>query len=477
MKKIFAVLFIIILFSIKDYSQNNPFYAPFSPRVPGGKYDWIFSVDTTSVYGSWSYLTHLPAPLFEVNSYYWPDSNKIFVCGGADSNVTPQSDCYFYNLITNNYEPKASLPSGRWSGKLVRVRDSLYLIGSVGSDFSAPDGLTYRYSPSSNTWAQKSTMPSPHIIEPAVCVFNDSLIITIGGSTNGFLNTTPLIRIYNPFFNTWKTLISSAYPVNMSTGHAECRDRDSNIVVVGGYGDGVLNNIYRGKIQYPIPGYDSIVIRWDTLGITDSIWGSGIYRVAGGKWGDYMIFGPAMKDSATSNIIYGYAIDSLQTDTSFIRFLPNTINSAGNIATIAIKPPGLITDSNYFYIFGGYLYGSILSSSIKYSFSTPPPIGIHGNSSSIPKNFKLYQNYPNPFNPSTKIKFDIPPFTKGGSGGFIQLKIYDILGREIKTLVNEFLKPGGYSVDFDGANLSSGVYFYRLAAGDYTDSRKMILLK
>ena len=107
------------------------------------------------------------------------------------------------------------------------------------------------------------------------------------------------------------------------------------------------------------------------------------------------------------------------------------------------------------------------------------PIGITPISSSIPKTFSLSQNYPNPFNPSTKIKFEIPmsPLSERGVGGFITLKIYDILGREITTLVNEPLQPGTYEVEWDSANYSSGVYFYRLSAGNFQQTRKMVLIK
>jgi hypothetical protein len=94
----------------------------------------------------------------------------------------------------------------------------------------------------------------------------------------------------------------------------------------------------------------------------------------------------------------------------------------------------------------------------------------------IPNNFTLYQNYPNPFNPTTKIKFIIPTLYKGGQGG-VSLKIYNVLGSEIITLVNEQLSPGTYEVTFDGSNFSSGIYFYQLKAGEFFQSKKLILLK
>ncbi|HEY5534359.1 MAG TPA: FG-GAP-like repeat-containing protein [Ignavibacteria bacterium] len=95
----------------------------------------------------------------------------------------------------------------------------------------------------------------------------------------------------------------------------------------------------------------------------------------------------------------------------------------------------------------------------------------------VPTEFALEQNYPNPFNPVTKIRFEIP-LSKGGQRGLYSiLKIFDILGKEITTLVNESLKPGTYEVTFNGSNLPSGVYFYRFRAGDFIDTKKLVLFK
>jgi hypothetical protein len=85
--------------------------------------------------------------------------------------------------------------------------------------------------------------------------------------------------------------------------------------------------------------------------------------------------------------------------------------------------------------------------------------------------YSLNQNYPNPFNPVTKINFEIP------KQGLVSLKIYDVQGREVRTLVNEVKAPGVYAFDFNGTELSSGVYFYRMEANGYTDIKKMMLIK
>jgi len=104
---------------------------------------------------------------------------------------------------------------------------------------------------------------------------------------------------------------------------------------------------------------------------------------------------------------------------------------------------------------------------IKYSQT----ISIQQLSTELPEQFSLYQNYPNPFNPTTKIKFDIE------KAGIIKLKVFDILGKEIATLVNESLNSGSYETEFDGSNIMSGVYFYKLETDNFSEVKRMILTK
>jgi hypothetical protein len=110
----------------------------------------------------------------------------------------------------------------------------------------------------------------------------------------------------------------------------------------------------------------------------------------------------------------------------------------------------------------------------------PVVVGVESELNVI-SDFYLHQNYPNPFNPTTKIKFSIPsnknPLPGVARGGLVTLKVYDILGKEVAVLVNEEKSPGEYEVNFNAANLSSGVYFYQLKSGDFIQNKKMILLK
>jgi hypothetical protein len=99
------------------------------------------------------------------------------------------------------------------------------------------------------------------------------------------------------------------------------------------------------------------------------------------------------------------------------------------------------------------------------------PVGISSNSRSVPQSFKLHQNYPNPFNPSTTIKFDLPRGTK------VSLVIYDILGRQVETIVNGNFEPGSYTYSWDASKYGSGVYFCKMVSDKNTDVKKMLLVK
>ena len=103
--------------------------------------------------------------------------------------------------------------------------------------------------------------------------------------------------------------------------------------------------------------------------------------------------------------------------------------------------------------------------------STISGVGIHGNTQITADDFELYQNFPNPFNPTTNIRFDIP------KSSFVKLIIYNSLGKEIEILVNQKLKLGSYTVDWNASDYSSGVYFYKLITDEYINVKKMLLVK
>jgi photosystem II stability/assembly factor-like uncharacterized protein len=144
-----------------------------------------------------------------------------------------------------------------------------------------------------------------------------------------------------------------------------------------------------------------------------------------------------------------YHLQSLPTGT--LKIIANRFGFSGDSATVNVTSTGN-TDSINFYL--RYLY-----------------VGIKKIGSEVPSEFKLFQNYPNPFNPVTNIKYQIT------NNKLVTLKIYDILGKEVAVLVNEKQSPGVYEVTFDCSMLPSGVYFYKLTSGDFSEIKKAILIK
>ena len=163
------------------------------------------------------------------------------------------------------------------------------------------------------------------------------------------------------------------------------------------------------------------------------------------------------------------------------------VNIIGNFDVDSAKVPGNFAQTGgwYDYFTGNFISVASTSDSIKLApgefhiFTTKqlptPEAGILNpielNNNNLVKTYKLSQNYPNPFNPSTNIRYQIP------SAGRVTLKIYDILGRGVKTLVNEYQTSGSYEKSFNAVNLASGIYFYQIRVNNFVATKKMILIK
>ena len=149
------------------------------------------------------------------------------------------------------------------------------------------------------------------------------------------------------------------------------------------------------------------------------------------------------------------------------------LDSINNWNTSYIPPNGNITMIKNIF---NFMFAVRDNGGISRRVITGFPLGIIQIGNEVPKSFSLSQNYPNPFNPNTKIKFSIPADGKQQTFD-TRLIIYDALGREVATVINQRLQPGSYEVSWDGTNSPSGVYFYKLETGDFEQTRKMILLK
>jgi len=152
----------------------------------------------------------------------------------------------------------------------------------------------------------------------------------------------------------------------------------------------------------------------------------------------------------------------------------NGIYCLKNNSNVRITDNTGLTDTN-FSIYNwakdtnGNLYCGTITGKVFYGIYSPS--NVEESNNLFPLKFNLEQNYPNPFNPTTIINYQIP------KRGLVVLKVYDILGREVTTLVNEEKQAGSYEVEFNGSSFSSGVYFYRIEAGSFSDTKKLLLLK
>jgi len=147
-----------------------------------------------------------------------------------------------------------------------------------------------------------------------------------------------------------------------------------------------------------------------------------------------------------------------------------TLRDSVGANIVTYSDTGLTANTAYHYrIYSYNACGNSPYSNIAFAITFPS--GVYQYGSEIPKEFKVYPNYPNPFNPVTSIGIDIPKTS------FTKLIIYDILGREVAVLVNEYLSAGSYSVTWDASAFPSSVYFYKVYCNDFSDSKRMILMK
>jgi hypothetical protein len=120
---------------------------------------------------------------------------------------------------------------------------------------------------------------------------------------------------------------------------------------------------------------------------------------------------------------------------------------------------------------GGVVWSLIGPTDLYYDGSNITPTGVNQNNTELPSKYFLGQNYPNPFNPVTNISFSIP------QTGLVKLVVFDVMGREVATVVNKNMTAGNYTADFNASSLASGIYFYKISVGDFTDTKKMMLVK
>jgi hypothetical protein len=367
--------------------------------------------------------------------------------------------CYKYNVKANTWTTIAPFPIGNDRMTGACVGDSLYVFG--GNDGTAYLSTVYKYNINANTWTLAAPMPVALGWNKA-CSYQDSLVYIAGGYTGSVYSSA--VYLFNAKTNSYRT----ATPLPAARfGGGFAKSGDTLVYIAGVDATGIKRDVYKGVISQS----DRSIITWTTGTLIPAPYAAnGVYRTDAADWGckGVIISGgstdPTYVWTSVSNgcLVYSPGADAW----TQLANKPTSI-TAPHSGSVRIAP-----NQYRFICMGGYNgTTNIPTTEIFADTLGCVLVGVPGNSNQLPNSFSLSQNYPNPFNPSTKINYALK------TNGQVTLKIYNILGKEVATIVNEVKNAGIYSVDFNASNLASGVYFYTIKAGDFTDTKKMLLLK
>lgn len=269
-------------------------------------------------------------------------------------------------------------------------------------------------------------------------------------STNGGMNWTLLPNPYTAY------LLSTSF-INANTGFIS---GDNGLIAKTTNGGQTWQTILLGGTDY----YEEIVMTNDNTGYAAGRYGKILKSTNGGtNW--------TLQNSSTTEWLLDLFMinDNSGWACGANGKIVYTSNGGTTWVTQYVPTISLIRQIHFLTPDTGYAVtdnGMILK-----TYTAGNLVGINPIGNKIPKEFSISQNYPNPFNPTTKLKFALPKSTN------VILKIFDNLGKEISTLVNGDLKAGYYEYDFDGSNFSSGIYFYKIITAEFTETKKMVLVK
>ncbi len=382
-------------------------------------------------------------------------NNKIYVMGGITSFNDVPSSCTkkneAYDVVADSWIEKAPVPTSRNNAAVVAMDSLIYVIGGAGTSSSIWTLIktVECYNAKTNKWESKKDLPVATFL-PGAVVVNKKVFMLGGQNANG--GGLSAVYVYDTASDTW-TKTTSLPKINVLGGFAAV---DSKIYVIGGtesvaYNAPIYSDVYEGtvisegnfipEVYQPIPD-TSIVV---------------------GKRLTYKI--PAFTFIDDDVLTYSCKQSNGEDLPAWLTFTSSTRTFSGtplNADTLEVRVT--VTDKESISVYD------------EFQIIITNPTNIEVNQNQIPKEFELWQNYPNPFNPSTLISYQLP------SSGNVKLKIYDTLGKEIKTLVNSFQNEGEHSViwngdDESGNQVSSGVYFYSLKSGELNLQKKMILVR
>ena len=381
---------------------------------------------------------------------------------------------------------KSPMPTPRSWAPAVEYNGKIYVIGGCSSNkpeqFKNPVATLEVYDPATDTWQSLAPMPSPRVA-PVAVVLNGEIYVIGGFDPYYYWSANPTVEIYNIATNTWRTGPKLPYGCSWAAGVV----LNDKIYVLGGVGYHYYNTTQI---------FDPSTNTW-TLGppftggrylCAATTYNGKIYLIGGDTWetGSNMVYNDIQEyDPRTNTWTSKTPMPTPWTGLSAVAhngkiyvFGANATARVYDISSDSWQDIISNHDSsdafsvclynNTIYRFGGGGWGPTknIVQCANLTITT-----VKENTNIISSNFALHQNYPNPFNSKTTIEFEIP------EKAHVNLTIYDILGREIETLVDKELEPGKYKFNFDANNLPSGIYLYTLKTPKFTKTNKMILIK
>jgi len=369
-------------------------------------------------------IPSLPNPASYAAAEVWGDS--IYFLGGSINYSGTQLYKAIYKYNGTSWSYYDTIPFDHvWGLETAIKGDSIFVFGGWPSGA----GKFYLYKISTKTWTQLANGPTYY--------YGHSMEY-LNGYIYAFYNG--YAARYDPATNSWTSLATVNHNASFSSSTVY-----NNEIYISGWSQSLF---YK---------YNPATNTWIQLSNLPEFMSGSVLRAIDNNI--YLIGGSAGFSNGTSYSIH--------------RYDPSTNNWTSFVQSISSKRAYMedVIYKNKLYILGGMNENFQAVDIVEFVMNQTTDVE---PDNAIPTEFSLAQNYPNPFNPSTSIQYAV------GNRQFVQLKVYDILGNEVATLVNEEKEPGYYEVDFNVGqtiSLSSGVYFYRLQAGDFVETKKMILLR
>jgi N-acetylneuraminic acid mutarotase len=392
----------------------------------------------------WALVTPLPTARYSMPAAVV--DNIIYVFGGWNNSQKTVDEVEFFNPATLTWGSEAKMTSSRGDFTATVLDNKIYLIGGRSNMDEDILNLVEVFDPATNEWSSAKEMPEGRCLH-ASCACNGKIYVFGGISGDDWNHPCAAVLEYDPAEDAWSAKSNMEIP-RFEFSAVNVNER---IYTLGGlFVDGTTTH-YGGYIERYNPETDA----WKSLFIAPSdraLYGAAVLD------GKIYVVGGTLNGALASMDMYDPA------DGFWRKKLGMEYPRFGCAAAVAEYPTG----TYHLYVIGG---ATDWDTPVNYTEELTIIDPVVEVAEDLPGSGLLDQNYPNPFIQSTLIKFRIPDCDR------ILLRVYDINGREIATLLNEMMNPGSYEVNWKADDYPAGIYFYRLETGSVNESRKLILQK